>query len=311
MPITPERLNTRQEVRGAVSSHFWEQPVQSSHFLDGLAYNLPAEPLSVVPAPSGLSRTQQLLALQAWSLPLIPAFDGSAGGTVSFISSTTSCQCRLAITRHGRTYADLRVQVLDRVIARAGGLKWWTALSGRAKAQQMLKAHRDGKHVVRNRSIHQHTSQLPFVQPPDNTLLRAERYAQGDTLKDLNNYGLCSRLRLTAGRYTPCRCLTAQLHQLSFLAEHAALALFIPRISVKLSSEAKLCALQQEFEPEHARGVHQPGDSRSGGQAAPSAQPRSAHACGRLAAAAQPILGAAAAAGPPPAGHHCTQRVLC
>lgn len=83
MPIAPERGSSRQEVRSAISSHFWETPLQSSRFLEGLAYSLPSEPQAVLPAPSGLSRTQQLLALQALSVPVIPAFDGAAGGMVS------------------------------------------------------------------------------------------------------------------------------------------------------------------------------------------------------------------------------------
>ncbi|KAK9808249.1 hypothetical protein WJX73_003474 [Symbiochloris irregularis] len=140
MPVTPERLETRQEVRGAVASHFWEAAVQSSHSLDGLAYTLPGEPAPVLPPPSGLSRQQLLLALQALSLPLIPAFDGAAGGLV-----------------------------LDRVLAKAGGPNWWTSISGRAKAQKMLATHKGGQHV-------------------------------GDTLKDLSNYCLCSRTRLSPGR---------------------------------------------------------------------------------------------------------------
>ena len=84
----------RQEVRSAVASHFWEQPVPSAHSLDGLAYTLPAEPLPVLPAPSGLSRTQQLVALQALPLPAVPAYDESAGGVVSATSSEAPFCCQ-------------------------------------------------------------------------------------------------------------------------------------------------------------------------------------------------------------------------
>ena len=82
MPLVPERLAARQEVRHAIDVHFWEQPVQSAQALDGLAYSLPAEPLPLSPLPSGLSRTQQLLAAQALSIPVLPAFDGQEGGLV-------------------------------------------------------------------------------------------------------------------------------------------------------------------------------------------------------------------------------------
>ena len=80
--MIPERLTARQEVRQAIDVHFWEQPIQSAHALDGLAYSLPAEPLPLAPLPSGLSRTQQLLAAQALSIPVLPAFDGREGGVV-------------------------------------------------------------------------------------------------------------------------------------------------------------------------------------------------------------------------------------
>jgi len=39
------------------------------------------------------------------------------------------------------------VQVLDRVIAKAGGEDWWTALSGRVKAQNLLAAYQDSRMV--------------------------------------------------------------------------------------------------------------------------------------------------------------------
>lgn len=110
MPITPERLETRQEVRGAIASHFWEAAVQSSQSLDGLAYTLPGEPAPVLPAPSGLSRQQLLLALQALSLPLIPAFDGAAGGLVSVMTPAhlqvcvkLGVQCLLSCQAMGRS----------------------------------------------------------------------------------------------------------------------------------------------------------------------------------------------------------------
>lgn len=40
------------------------------------------------------------------------------------------------------------LQVLDRVLGKAGGPNWWLALLGRARAQQMYAAHRRGNRVV-------------------------------------------------------------------------------------------------------------------------------------------------------------------
>ena len=84
MPVLPERLTSRQEVRDAIGAQFWDMPVQSARSADGLTWSLPCEPAPLAQTyPSGLSRTQQLLAAQAVLLPALPAFDGAAGGVVS------------------------------------------------------------------------------------------------------------------------------------------------------------------------------------------------------------------------------------
>ncbi|KAK9806896.1 hypothetical protein WJX72_006721 [[Myrmecia] bisecta] len=143
MPLVPEKLGARQEVRCAVCAQFWEQPVQSSKSSDGLARTLPCEPppLSLT-SPTGLNRTQELLAIQALGIPCMPAFDADGGGVV-----------------------------LDRVLGKVGGFGWWTALSARAKAQAMWKAHQGGAKA-------------------------------GDVLKDLNNYSLTARNRFSLGKNT-------------------------------------------------------------------------------------------------------------
>eukprot|EP00884_Botryococcus_braunii_P003685 jgi/Botrbrau1/13317/Bobra.0315s0015.1 len=115
MPVLPDKLSQRQKVRGAIASQFWEQPIASSRAIDGIARTLPCEPppLSQT-APSGLSRSQQLLAAQALHIPALPAFDGSHGGLV-----------------------------LDRVLAKLGGRNWWTALGARARVQTMMSTYKN------------------------------------------------------------------------------------------------------------------------------------------------------------------------
>lgn len=119
MPLVPEKLNSRQEVRNAIASQFWDQPAHSVRSLDGMARTLACEPPPVgQTAASGLLRPQQLLITQAAGLPVLPGFSRHDGGVV-----------------------------LDRVIAKVGGKEWWANLSGRAKAQQMWAAHRGGAKV--------------------------------------------------------------------------------------------------------------------------------------------------------------------
>ena len=156
MPVLPERLTSRQEVRDAIGAQFWDMPVQSARSADGLTWSLPCEPAPLAQTyPSGLSRTQQLLAAQAVLLPALPAFDGAAGGVVSnavlyrppqlssrLSSEEKCCEATLSL-------GSLPVQVLDRVLARTGGYTWWTTLAARARAQHMWNQHRNGARVVR------------------------------------------------------------------------------------------------------------------------------------------------------------------
>ncbi|KAL3142995.1 hypothetical protein ABBQ38_003276 [Trebouxia sp. C0009 RCD-2024] len=119
MPIVPEKLNSRQEVRNAISSQFWDQTVHSVRSLDGTARTLACEPPPVgQTGASGLVRSQELLTTQAAGVPLMPGFCKHHGGVV-----------------------------LDRVLARVGGRQWWANLSGRAKAQQIWAAHQSGAKV--------------------------------------------------------------------------------------------------------------------------------------------------------------------
>ena len=57
--------------------------MQSTRSLDGLARTLPCEPPPLAQTcASGLSRTQQLLALQALWFPCVPSYDADMGGLV-------------------------------------------------------------------------------------------------------------------------------------------------------------------------------------------------------------------------------------
>ena len=144
--IVPEKLEHRARVRGAIHANFWDQPVQSTRSLDGLVRTLPCEPPPLTQTcASGLSRTQQLLALQALWFPCVPSFDADMGGLVRYVCTPDPCMSIRCVRCH-RIYTLL--QVLDRVLGKAGGPNWWLALLGRARAQQMYAAHRRGKRVV-------------------------------------------------------------------------------------------------------------------------------------------------------------------
>lgn len=88
MPLVPEKLSSRQEIRNAIGSQFWEHSVESTRSLDGIARMLPCEPPTLtIAAPSGLNRSQQLLMTQAVGLPWMPAYNDSDGGLVSPLSA--------------------------------------------------------------------------------------------------------------------------------------------------------------------------------------------------------------------------------
>ncbi|CAK0784857.1 hypothetical protein CVIRNUC_008062 [Coccomyxa viridis] len=116
MPLLPEKLGSRGEVRGAIGSQFWDQSVQSPVSINGLVCTLPCEPPPLLmSAASGLTRSQQMVAAQALDIPFTPSFVADEGGVV-----------------------------LDRVYARVGGKQWWANVNGRARLQRMLKQHREG-----------------------------------------------------------------------------------------------------------------------------------------------------------------------
>ena len=83
MPLVPEKLQNRQEVRQAISSQFWDQPLQSTISQDGLAKTLPCEPPPLSQTGySGLFRPQELLVTQALGLPAMPGYSQQDGGLV-------------------------------------------------------------------------------------------------------------------------------------------------------------------------------------------------------------------------------------
>ncbi|KAG1671986.1 hypothetical protein FOA52_013359 [Chlamydomonas sp. UWO 241] len=105
---------TRELIAG-FSSHFWGAGAGSAQSLDGLVVAGPGEP-SPLPttSPSGLSRTQFLVASQAVTLPCFPTYCRQHGGLV-----------------------------LDRVLFKSGGEGWWTSMSGRMKIQNILSGLQD------------------------------------------------------------------------------------------------------------------------------------------------------------------------
>ena len=169
MPLIPERLRSRQDVKASIGSQFWEQPVHSTKSVDGQLWSLPCEPPALnLTGSSGLSRTQQLLATQAVRVPFFPSYDGSSDGLVrgspaaalrhSPGPAISRCRRRRSCCPPNTTRCTgscvycplwlrlcLVMQVLDRVLANSGGQRWWAALSGRIKAQRMYKLAASGK----------------------------------------------------------------------------------------------------------------------------------------------------------------------
>ena len=101
MPLVPEKLNTRQEVRNAIASQFWDQPVHSIRSLDGMARTLACEPPPLgQTAASGLLRPQELLVTQASGLPVMPGFSSHKGGVVSFLATKMITCINTGMQRH-------------------------------------------------------------------------------------------------------------------------------------------------------------------------------------------------------------------
>lgn len=145
MPIVPEKLSSRQRSRSAISSQFWESPEHSARYIDGQVWQLPCEPPALnLTGTSGLSRTQQLIASQSLGIPAVPSYDANSGGLV-----------------------------LDRIIAKVGGRRWWTALGTRAKIQKLWTAASDS--TVHNRS-------------------------RVKALRDLSSYSISARSRIQLGK---------------------------------------------------------------------------------------------------------------
>jgi hypothetical protein len=83
MPVIPEKRQLDARVRGALGAQFWAQPVESGRAVVGATAATPCEPPPLpLAAPSGLSRTQLLVAAQAAGLPFFPGWCEAHGGTV-------------------------------------------------------------------------------------------------------------------------------------------------------------------------------------------------------------------------------------
>ncbi|WIA21737.1 hypothetical protein OEZ85_000902 [Tetradesmus obliquus] len=114
MPVIPEKHQLEDHVHGALAAQFWSQGIENTRSLTGQACTAPCEPQPLrLHAPSGLSRTQFLVAAHAVRVPVFPGFCNEHGGTV-----------------------------LDRVLLQSGGKRWWGALIGRAKLQRGMQQRR-------------------------------------------------------------------------------------------------------------------------------------------------------------------------
>eukprot|EP00879_Flechtneria_rotunda_P024920 GHRR01026447.1.p1 GENE.GHRR01026447.1~~GHRR01026447.1.p1 ORF type:complete len:127 (+),score=11.14 GHRR01026447.1:166-546(+) len=84
MPIIPDKRQLKDHVNGAVAAQFWSQGIHNARSLTGQGYTAPCEPQPLrLNAPSGLSRTQFLVAAHAVRVPVFPGFCEEHGGTVS------------------------------------------------------------------------------------------------------------------------------------------------------------------------------------------------------------------------------------
>ena len=99
MPIVPEKLNSRQEIRNAISSQFWDQTVHSARSLDGTGRTLACEPPPVgQTAASGLLRSQELLTTQAAGVPVMPGYCKQHGGVVSYLITGSVCAVDVSLS---------------------------------------------------------------------------------------------------------------------------------------------------------------------------------------------------------------------
>ncbi|KAJ9507665.1 hypothetical protein QJQ45_019161 [Haematococcus lacustris] len=114
LSLIPERRELQRDVLSTLGAQFWSQPTQSSGQHNGLAYTAPGEPTALpLLAPTGIARTQLIVAGQAATLPALPCWCAEDGGFVT-----------------------------DRVLLHNGGDNWWATLAGRAKVQRILAQRR-------------------------------------------------------------------------------------------------------------------------------------------------------------------------
>ena len=130
MPLLPEKLSNRGEVRGAVASQFWDQSVQSPKSLNGLVRTLPCEPPPLPQSTSsGLTRSQQMVAAQALDLPFTPAYAADEGGVVRAYRHTSHLRHASELLLHGHglfsrpcqaIYQDHHSPMLSSMLKEAG-----------------------------------------------------------------------------------------------------------------------------------------------------------------------------------------------
>lgn len=83
MPIIPEKRQLDARAAAGLAAQFWGQPVASARVVAGITAAAPCEPPPLpLAAPSGLSRTQTLVAAHAAGVPLFPAYCEAHGGAV-------------------------------------------------------------------------------------------------------------------------------------------------------------------------------------------------------------------------------------
>lgn len=124
MPLIPEKLASRNDVKSSIACQFWEQPSHSTRSIDGQVWSLPCEPPALnLTGSSGLSRTQQLIAAQALGVPAFPSYDASSQGLVRCRPLLLSAACRRQHLRFSELEAAcLQCSWVGRASAGAGAL---------------------------------------------------------------------------------------------------------------------------------------------------------------------------------------------
>eukprot|EP00798_Chlamydomonas_sp_ICE-L_P027675 gene27675-7316_t len=108
LSIIPERRLLDREIISSVPNQFWSNAFTSARDIDGASISAPGQPPLPLLKPSGISRTQLMLIPQAFGVPGFPSYVSGQGGLV-----------------------------VDRVLLKGGGKKWWSAMSGRARVGKM------------------------------------------------------------------------------------------------------------------------------------------------------------------------------